>query len=277
MWTTEVENFPGFPKGVQGPELISLMRQQAERFGTQILDENAIKVEGSFEVGFATTTDGDSKQIKSKTVIIATGASAKWLGLESERRLRGKGVSACATCDGFFFKGKTVAVVGAGDAAMEEALFLTKFAEKVYVLVRRGREDVKASKIMYDRAVANQKIEFKFHTEVIEVLGDQTVSGLKVRDNQSGKEYVMDDVKGLFVAIGHKPNTEFLLSEGGSLIELGKFGYALTKECTRTQTIKEGVFVAGDVADHIYRQAITAAGFGCMAALDCIKFLSEKA
>ncbi len=276
MWTTEVENFPGFPKGIQGPELINLMRQQAGRFGVQIVNENAVKVEGSFEAGFVTATDGESAQVKSKTMIIATGASAKWLGLASEQNLRGKGVSACATCDGFFFKGKVVAVVGAGDAAMEEAIHLTKFAEKVYILARKCEDEIRASKIMYQRAISNPKIELVCNVEVAEVLGDQFVTGLRIKNNITGAETAMDDVKGLFVAIGHKPNTEFLLSEGGSLIELGKFGYAVPKESTHTQTIKEGVFIAGDVADHKYRQAVTAAGFGCMAALDCINFLSEK-
>lgn len=276
MWTTEVENFPGFPRGVQGPELISLMRQQAQRFGVKIVDENATKVEGSFGDGFVTTTDGEIKQVKSKTVIIATGASAKWLGLQSEQKLRGKGVSACATCDGFFFKDKVVAVVGAGDKAMEEAIFLTKFAKKVYILARKCESEIKASKIMFRRAISNPKIELVCSTEVVEVLGDEFVTGLRVRNNVTGAEYTMDDVKGLFVAIGHKPNTEFLLSEGGSLIELGELGYAVPKECTYTQTVRDGIFVAGDVSDHKYRQAITAAGFGCMAALDCIKFLSER-
>jgi thioredoxin reductase (NADPH) len=275
MWTSEVENYPGFPVGITGPDLILAMRQQVERFGVKITDANAVKITGSFKDGFEITADS-TDSFKSKTVIIATGASAKWLGLPSEQKLRGKGVSACATCDGFFFKNKVVAVVGAGDAAMEESLYLTKFVEKVYLLVRKSATDMRASKIMIERAMANPKIEFKYHTEVTEVLGDQFVTGLRVKNTETGEESVMDDVEGLFVAIGHKPNTDFLLSEGGSLIELGKFGYATPKECTHTHTTQEGIFVAGDVSDHKYRQAVTAAGFGCMAALDCIKFLSEK-
>lgn len=275
MWTSEVENFPGFPKGITGPELVANMRRQAERFGVKIVDENATKVSGSFKEGFEVLGDAGGSY-RARSVIIATGASAKWLGLPGEQNLRGKGVSACATCDGFFFKNKVVAVVGAGDAAMEEAIYLTKFVEKVYVLVRKSKEQMRASKIMQERAFENSKIEFVFNTEVVEVLGDQFVTGIKIKNDISGKESVMDDVKGLFVAIGHKPNTEFLLSEGGSLIELGKFGYAMPKKETQTHTSQEGVFIAGDVLDHKYRQAVTAAGFGCMAALDCTKFLSEN-
>lgn len=292
MWTSEVENFPGFPKGITGPELILAMRQQVERFGVKIFDVNAVKVTGSFKEGFEVEVDGEiagleaigqdkgearmSRFLKCRTVIVATGASAKWLGLPSEQNLRGKGVSACATCDGFFFKNKVVAVVGAGDAAMEEAIYLTKFAEKVYILARKCEDEIRASKVMYDRAISNPKIELVCNVEVVEVLGDQFVTGLRVKNNVSGQEFVMDDIKGLFVAIGHKPNTAFLLSEGGSLIELGKFGYAVPKEGTHTHTVQDGIFVAGDVSDHEYRQAVTAAGFGCMAAIDCIKFLSQK-
>ncbi len=276
MWTNEVENYPGFPKGIAGPELILAMRQQALRFKVQMVDENASKVTGCFKNGFEALSDSGTTY-RARSVIIATGASAKWLGLPSEQSLRGKGVSACATCDGYFFKGKVVAVVGAGDVAMEESLYLTKFAEKVYVLMRRSMDEMRASKIMQERAQTNPKIEFIFNTEVTEVLGDQFVTGLRVKNNATGKESFMEDVQGLFVAIGHKPNTEFLLSEGGSLIELGKFGYAMPKAGTTTHTAQEGVFVAGDVADHTYRQAVTAAGFGCMAALDCIHFLSDQA
>jgi len=275
MWTSEVENFPGFPGGITGPELINNMRLQAERFKVKIHNENITKFSGSFKDGFeALTTSG--KVYKARSVIIATGASAKWLELPSEQNLRGRGVSACATCDGFFFKDKIVAVVGAGDAAMEEAVYLTKFVKKVYVLVRKAKGDMRASKIMQERAVNNPKVEFLYNTEVAEVLGSQAVSGLKIKDSVTGKESVLNDVKGLFVAIGHKPNTEFLLNEKGSLIKLGKFGYATPEEGTATETSQEGIFVAGDVSDHKYRQAITAAGFGCMAAIDCTKFLSAK-
>lgn len=275
MWTSEVENYPGFSAGVTGPELVNGMREQAARFDVKIFDENAARISGSFKEGFDVSSDSQG-QYKARSVIVATGASAKWLGLPSEQNLRGKGVSACATCDGFFFKGKVVAVVGAGDAAMEEATFLTKFVEKAYILVRGAKEAMKASKIMQERAQNNPKIEFVYNTEVMEVLGDQVVAGLRVKNNDTGEERVMEDVKGLFVAIGHKPNTEFLLSEGGSLIELGKFGYAVPKEGTLTSTASAGIFIAGDVSDHKYRQAVTAAGFGCMAALDCVKFLSEN-
>lgn len=275
MWTSEVENFPGFPAGIKGPELIALMQRQAERFGAIFHNENATKITGSFKENFEILSDSGERYL-AKTVIIATGASAKWLGLESEQKLRGRGVSACATCDGFFFKDKVVAVVGAGDAAMEEALFLTNFASKVYVLTRGSKEEMRASKIMQSRATENPKIEFLAHTEVEEVLGEESVTGLKIKNNATGTASMLDDVRGLFVAIGHKPNTEFLLSENAPAVELGKFGYAVPKECTHTHTNAEGVFIAGDVSDHKYRQAITAAGFGCMAALDCQKFLSEK-
>ncbi|MBU1970665.1 NAD(P)/FAD-dependent oxidoreductase [Patescibacteria group bacterium] len=276
MWSSEVENFPGFPEGITGPELIMAMRQQAEKFGVQIVDENVRKVSGSFEKGFGLLTD-EGKVLKGRTLIVAAGASARWLELPSEQKLRGKGVSACAVCDGFFFKNKVVAVVGGGDVAFEEALYLTKFAGKVYLLIRGGKEQVKACKALQDKVRSNAKIELKYHTEVVEVLGSDVVTGLKIKDNSTCQETAMDDVRGLFVAIGHKPNTEFLVSEGVSLIALGKFGYAEPQAGTQTHTIQSGVFVAGDVSDHRYRQAITAAGFGCMAALDCIRFLSEKA
>lgn len=281
MWTTDVENYPGFPNGIQGPQLIEDMRKQAQRFGAKVYDVNVLKVKGSFSENFVVFTDSFSEEEKvlmGRTLIVASGASAKWLGLESEQRLKGKGVSACATCDGFFFKDKVVAVVGGGDAAMEEAIFLTKFAKKVYVLVRKGPQDVKASKIMYERAKNNPKIDFKYNTEVVEVLGETKVSGIKVINNLNGEVSVFEDVEGLFVAIGHKPNVEFLFDEesGESFIEIGKHNYVVLKEGSYTQSSKEGVFVAGDVADYKYRQAVTAAGFGCMAALDCISFLSGK-
>ena len=267
--TTDVENFPGFPKGIQGPELINKMRSQAEKFTSTFIDENVSKVSGSFEDGFLVETEDDGGFYKGRTVIVATGASARWLGLESEQRLIGKGVSACATCDGFFFKDVAVAVIGGGDAAMEEATFLTKFATKVYVLVRKDKENMKASKIMQKKAFDNPIIEFMFNTEVKEVLGDEQMDSLKVVNNQTDEEKVLADVKGLFLAIGHKPNTDFLKD----FIELDKVGYVAVTDDTKTS--KEGVFVAGDVADYRYRQAVTAAGFGCMAALDVEKFLAE--
>lgn len=266
--TTEVENFPGFITGVQGPELVADMRTQAEKFGTTCVNENVVKISGDAQKGFEVETDAGNTY-KGRSVIIATGASAKWLGLESETALRGKGVSACATCDGFFFKDKVVAVVGGGDAAMEESTFLTKFASKVYVLVRGDEATLRASKIMKDRAQNNSKIEFVFNIEVTEVLGTDKVAGLRVMNNQTNEEKVMDDVQGLFVAIGHNPNTEFLKD----FIELDPKGYIKVENVTATS--REGVFAAGDVADYRYRQAITAAGLGCMASLDAIRFLAE--
>ena len=267
--TTEVENFPGFPEGITGPELINNFREQAKRFDTEFIDDNVTKISGDAKTGFEITlSDGSTYQ--GKCVIIATGASAKWLGLESEQKMRGKGVSACATCDAFFFKDKVTAIVGGGDAAMEEATFLTKFSPKVYVLVRGAKKDLKASKIMQERAMSNDKIEFLYNTEVKEVLGEDSVSGLSVINNRTNEENTLDDVQGLFIAIGHKPNTDFL--EG--FIDLGKMGYVEVTDNTRTS--QEGVFVAGDVADFRYRQAITAAGFGTMASLDAEKYLAEQ-
>lgn len=267
MWTTDVENYPGFPEGIMGPDLIKNFKEQAERFGAEFVEENVKEVKGSAAQGF-TVTSVDGKDYSGKALVVATGASAKWLNLESEQKLRGRGVSACATCDGFFFKEKTVAVVGAGDAAMEEANFLTKFSPKVYVLVRNDQESMRASKIMQKRAMDNEKIEFLYNTQVVEVLGDDAVTGLRVLNNKTNQESILDDVQGLFVAIGHKPNTDFL--EG--FVELEK-GYV--KVTDNTKSSKEGVFVGGDVSDYRYRQAITAAGLGCMAALDAEKYLSE--
>ena len=268
MLTTDVENYPGFPDGILGPELIETFRKQSSRFNTEFKDENVVSVSGSKDKHFIVKTDSGNAY-EGKTLIIATGATAKWLELPSEQRLRGKGVSACATCDGFFFKGKNVAVVGGGDTAMEEALFLTKFSPKVYVLVRGSQDKMKASKYMYAKASANEKIVFHFNTEILDVLGGEFVEGVKVVNNLTNETYVMEDVKGLFLAIGHKPNTEFL--EG--FVKLGKLGYIEVNDNTKTS--EEGVFVAGDVSDYKYRQAVTASGLGCMAALDTEKFLSE--
>ncbi len=267
--TSEVENYPGFPRGIIGPELISNFKDQAQRFGAVMVEENAVEISGSYDECFTVKTDAGNIYT-GRTVILAMGASAKWLGLESEQRLRGKGVSACATCDAFFFKDKVVAIVGGGDAAMEEATYLTKFAGKVYVLVRGSQQEMKASKFMQNKAQNEPKIEFMFNTEVTEVLGQDKVQGLKVKNNLTGEEKTLNDVEGLFIAIGHKPNTDFL--EG--FVELGKFGYIHVMENTRTS--KEGVFVAGDVSDFKYRQAVTAAGLGCMAAIDVEKFLTKK-
>jgi thioredoxin reductase (NADPH) len=267
--TSEVENFPGFPDGVTGPQLVEWMRVQAKKFNTEFIDENAIKIEGTYDTRFTVHLE-DGRSLKTKTIIIATGASAKWLGLDSEQKLRGRGVSACATCDGYFFRNMVVAVVGGGDAAMEESIFLTKFATKVYVLYRKGKDDLRASKIMQQRALDNKKIEFMYNTEVVEVLGVDAVSGIKVINNVSKELTTISDVQGLFVAIGHAPNTNFLKG----FLDLDEHGYVIVTN--NTITSKKGVFVAGDVADHHYRQAITASGFGCMAAIDTAKLIATE-
>jgi len=265
MLTTEVENFPGFINGIMGPELIDNMRKQAERFETTFKDENVTKLTGSVKENFKVITDTGS-EYTGKTIIIATGASARWLNIESETRLRGKGVSACATCDGFFFKGKDVAIVGGGDSAMEEAIFLTRFANKVYVLVRGTQSEMKASKIMQEEAMHNPKIEFLFNTQIKEVLGEEAVTGLSLISTDTKNETTLA-VQGLFIAIGHNPNTGFL--EGIIDLETNKY----LKVTNNTKTSIDGVFAAGDVGDFRYRQAITAAGLGCMAALDVEKYL----
>jgi thioredoxin reductase (NADPH) len=263
MLTTDVENYPGFPEGIQGPELIQRFRDQAARFGTEFLDENVSKVDlhhRPFTLHVASNT------IHAEAVILATGANARWLELPSEQRLRGHGVSACATCDGFFFKGKALACVGGGDSAMEEATFLTKFASHVTIIHRR--KELRASQIMQDRARANPKISFLFETEVLEVLGHESVEGLRVRHLGSGKEETLA-VGGLFLAIGHVPATDVFRGA----VELDEKGYIRTHDVTRTSV--PGVFAAGDVHDHRYRQAVSAAGLGCMAALDVEHYLAE--
>ncbi len=273
--TSNVENFPGFPEDITGPELIFKIRKQAQKFGSEFVDENAVNISGSFEKNFSVETD-QGNFFKSRSVIIATGSSAKWMGIDSEKKLVGKGVSACATCDGFFFKDKVVAVVGGGDSAMEEATYLTRFASKIYVLVRRGTGDLRASKIMQKKAFDNPKIEFLFKTTVKEILGENEVEGLKIirKVEKDGveveEEVLMDDVKGLFLAIGHQPNTGFL----SGFVETDELGYI--KSFGNSTTSKEGVFVSGDVQDKRYRQATSASGFGCMAAIDTIKFLAEN-
>ncbi len=265
MDTTEVENFPGFINGIIGPELMDNMSKQAERFGTEILQENVESVDFSAKP-FKVKT-GKSEYL-ANSVIIATGAEANWLGLPGEQRLRGKGVSACATCDGFFFKGKDVAVIGGGDSAMEEANFLTRFASKVCIVHRRA--EFKASKIMLKRAQDNPKISFVTNVSVVDAVGEMSVEGLKIKNNESGAESVLP-VQGVFLAIGHTPAAKIFATAG---IEIDAKGYI--KVINNTHTNIEGVFVAGDVNDARYRQAVTAAGMGCMAALDVEKFLAEQ-
>lgn len=262
--TTEVENFPGFPEGIQGPDLMQNMTKQVERFGTEITYESVTSVDFT-QKPFTVKTD--TKELKAKAVIIATGADANWLNLPNEQRLRGKGVSACATCDGFFFKGKDVVVIGGGDSAMEEANFLTKFATSVTIIHRRA--DFKASKIMLKRAQDNPKIKFVTNVTVVDVLGETTVEGIRVKDNGTGEEQTIP-AGGYFAAIGHTPATKVFANSG---IEINDKGYIVPKEFTETNI--PGVFVSGDVHDHRYRQAITAAGEGCKAALDAEKYLAE--
>ena len=263
--TTEVENFPGFPEGIQGPELIDRMRQQAARFGAEFLDDNVNRVDFSHRP-FRLET-GSQGTVIADAVIVATGANARWLGLPSEGRLQGHGVSACATCDGFFFKGKELIVAGGGDTAMEEATFLTKFASKVTVVHRR--DALRASRIMSERARKNPKIHFLWNSAIEEVLGEGSVTGVRVRDTRTGEVRVVP-CGGVFVAIGHEPTTALFRG----MLELDPTGYLKTTEHTRTTV--PGLFAAGDVQDHRYRQAVTAAGMGCMAAIDTERWLAEE-
>ena len=263
--TTEVENFPGFPEAILGPELIVKMRQQAARFGTEYLTGEA-KAADLSRRPFRLTIDGHG-DLLTRALIIATGASARMLGLESEKRLLGRGLSTCATCDGFFFRGKEIAVVGGGDSAMEEAGFLSKFASKVDIVHRR--DTLRASKIMQDRARKNPKISFLMDSTVEEVLGTGKVEGIRLKNHRTGEESVRP-VDGVFVAIGHVPNTRIFQGQ----IELDKAGYIVTKGGSRTSV--PGVFAAGDCQDHVYRQAVTAAGSGCMAAMDVERFLEAE-
>ncbi|MBL7688866.1 MAG: thioredoxin-disulfide reductase [Bdellovibrionaceae bacterium] len=264
MITTEVENFPGFPEGVTGPELMDHMRKQAERFGTRFIRKNVTKVDFSSRP-FKVWVGNDMYQ--SKAVIVATGASAKYLGLPSEKAFANKGVSACATCDGAFFRNMEVAVVGGGDTAMEEATFLTRFAKKVYIIHRR--DSFRASKIMVDKALNNPKIEVLWNTVIDEIVGDKFVTGAHIT-NLATKEKKLLALQGVFLAIGHQPNTAVF----GGQLETDETGYLKTKSHSSYTSI-EGVFACGDVQDHIYRQAITAAGSGCMAAIDAERWLER--
>ncbi len=264
MLTSGVENFPGFSDGVQGPDLMLEMRKQAERFGAEVTDVDVESVNFSRKP-FQVTVEG--KVHTSKVVIIATGSSAKWLGLPSEAKLRGRGVSSCATCDGPFFRGKRVVVVGGGDTALEEALFLTKFATEVVVVHRR--DELRASKIMQSRALSHEKIRFVWNSVIEELLGQQRVEGVRIRNVKTGEQSILPS-DGLFVAIGYQPNTQIFARQ----IILDDKGYVVAREGTRTSV--DGVFVAGDVYDFKYRQAITAAGEGCKAAMDALTYLEEQ-
>jgi thioredoxin reductase (NADPH) len=264
MITSDVENYPGFPEGIQGPELMAKFREQAERFGSTIIEKDATRVD--FNDRPLRIWIGDA-EYRADAVIVATGASALWLGIPSEEEFRGRGVSACATCDGFFFRGREVAVVGGGDTALEEATFLTRFADKVTMLVRR--DEFRGSMIMQERAKRDPKIEILWNKEVTEVKGEMTVNALSLRDTATGETSELP-VQGMFVAIGYKPNTDLFadqlrVGEGGYLEVVGETGSGI-----------DGVFVAGDVHDHHYRQAVTAAGDGCKAAIDAERWLASE-
>ncbi|MBE3010430.1 thioredoxin-disulfide reductase [Microbispora sp. NEAU-D428] len=266
MNTTDVENFPGFPDGIMGPDLMDNFRKQAERFGAELVADDVVEVD----------LEANPKVVKTytdtyyaKAVILATGSRYRELGLENEKRLSGRGVSWCATCDGFFFRDQDIVVVGGGDTAMEEAIFLTRFAKSVTVIHRR--DSLRASKIMQDRAFANEKIRFVWDSEIADVLGEERISGVRVRNVKTGEESDLP-VGGLFVAIGHEPRTELLKGQ----IDLDEQGYIVV-DSPSTRTNIDGVFAAGDVVDHIYRQAITAAGTGCAAALDAERWLTLNA
>ena len=264
MNTTEVENFPGFQKGIMGPALMEEMRAQAEKFGTRFVTDDAVKVDLKGEV--KTIQDGSGNTYLAKSVILATGSGYKKIGLPKEETLSGRGVSYCATCDGFFFKEQAIAVVGGGDSALEEATFLTRFASKVYLIHRRN--ELRASRIMQHRAQNDPKIEFVWNSQVIDILGEDKVSGVKIKDTVTGEEKNLS-LTGLFVAIGHEPRSELLKGQ----INLDENGYVQTTPAS-TKTNIDGVFACGDLVDHVYRQAITAAGTGCQAALDAERFLA---
>ena len=266
MITTDVENYPGYPEGINGPKMMDDFREQAERFGTVVHYEMISKVDFSGPIHKIWTESG--QEIQSHTIIISTGASAKWLGMESEQRLMNKGVSACAVCDGFFFKGLPVALVGGGDTAAEEATYLAKLCPEVHMLVRR--DEMRASKIMQQRVFDAPNITVHWNTETVEILGEEEVTGARVKNNITGKESTID-VSGFFVAIGHEPNTAIFKD----WLEMDETGYLIIEAGT-SKTKVPGVFASGDAADKVYRQAVTAAGTGCMAALDSERYLVEK-
>ena len=266
MNTTEVENFPGFQKGIMGPALMEEMRAQAEKFGTRFVTDDAVKVDLKGEV--KTIQDGSGNTYLAKSVILATGSGYKKIGLPKEETLSGRGVSYCATCDGFFFKEQAIAVVGGGDSALEEATFLTRFASKVYLIHRRN--ELRASRIMQQRAQNDPKIEFVWNSQVVDILGEEKVTGVRIKDTVTGDEKNIE-LTGLFVAIGHVPRSELLIGQ----IDLDANGYVKTQSDS-TKTNIEGVFACGDLVDHVYRQAITAAGTGCQAALDAERFLASQ-
>lgn len=266
MITTDVENYPGYPNGIMGPQMMDDFRNQAKRFGTVVKYEMITKVDFTGPVHKIWNESGE--EIQAHTIIISTGASAKWLGIESEQRLMNKGVSACAVCDGFFFKGMEVALVGAGDTAAEEATYLAKLCPKVHVLVRR--DEMRASKIMQERVLNSPNIQVYWNTETVEILGENEVEGVKVKNNKSGEESTIP-VKGFFVAIGHKPNTAIFKD----WLEMDDTGYLMVQSGSAKTKIN-GVFASGDAADKVYRQAVTAAGTGCMAALDAERYLVEN-
>ena len=264
--TTEVENYPGYPEGIQGPEMMMEFKSQAERFGTEVRD--GLATEAYLNETPKRIIVEDKAEITADTVIISTGASAKWLGLESEERLKSGGVSACAVCDGFFYRGQDVVVVGAGDSACEEAMYLAKLCKSVTILVRR--DEFRASKIMANRTLATENITVMFNTETVEVLGEQVVEGIRVKNNQTEEQKTIE-ATGFFVAIGHKPNTDIFKDQ----LNMDKVGYLDVIPGT-TKTNIEGVYAAGDCADKDYRQAVTAAGTGCMAALDAERWLADQ-
>ena len=266
MITTEVDNFPGYPDGINGPAMMEELRKQAERFGTEVRYELIEKVDFSGRPHKLFTEGG--VEIQADAVIISTGASAKWLGLESEYRLQNKGVSACAVCDGFFFKNQEVAIVGGGDTAAEEATYLAKLCKTVHLLVRR--DEMRASKIMQQRVMNTPNLIVHWNTDTLEILGEDEVKGVRIKNNKTNVEETLD-VTGFFVAIGHKPNTDIFKD----FLELDETGYIIAKPGT-SFTNREGVFVSGDAADKVYRQAVTAAGTGCMAALDAERWLTQE-